>query len=666
MASTDSCGTLSVGVEYVKMGYRAVRLHILCSISLLLAAVGSAHAVHLQPEASVPSDSSVEPLPRDGRVYPVSRIAFSYPFPHPDLPSDSWLGETVVLLTPTQSGFIAPREGAPVVAVKLGELGTHEQVRIYGSALGAINESVRDRLERDLGMIGHLVTPDAREIAYQTTQNDLRESENTTLTVMIWRAAVAQVRTVAQGDRLVPGTAASDEQTPESNVDRPEHERLRERMEIEQGDLLTREAVDNEVHRLNRYPGRRADVAVAPSGEPGGVIVDYLITEPRPWNAYVSISNTGTESTDEWRERFGFIHRQLTGRDDILRLDYITSWFDETNAFIGSYEFDLGDRNRLKLFGNWSEYTARDVGLGFENFRGESYALGAEFRRNVWQDGPRFIDLTAGVRFEHIHVENQLLLLSGTEDYFLPSVGVRYEKNTPLHNAFGELRIESNWGSVAGSNELDTARLGRFGADNNFTVLHAQLNHSFYLDPYLDPEGFAGEKGQEHMKLAHELALSLRGQWAFHSRLAPNFESVAGGMYSVRGYPESTAVGDDAIIASVEYRYHLGRSTPIDAETTTLFGQSFRSSRTRPYGSADWDLILKGFLDVARVSPNDAPFFERAETLVGAGVGVEAQLKSNLTLRLDYGMAFTPIGVGTSRSVDVGDSRLHFMAQFVF
>jgi hemolysin activation/secretion protein len=141
---------------------------------------------------------------------------------------------------------------------------------------------------------------------------------------------------------------------------------------------------------------------------------------------------------------------------------------------------------------------------------------------------------------------------------------------------------------------------------------------------------------------------------------------VVGGAYTVRGYPESAAVGDDAIIGSIEYRYHLGRSTTIDAETTTLFGQTFRSSRTRPYGSADWDVILKGFLDVARVSPNDAPFFERAETLVGAGVGVEAQLKSNLTLRLDYGMAFTPIGVGASRSVDVGDSRLHFMAQFAF
>lgn len=571
-----------------------------------------------------------------------------------------------MLLSPTINGWIGPVQGAPIIPVRLDQIGKSGTVNVYGSALAAINQSVRDHMEAKYGLIGHLVTPDGQQIAYNTTSKDLRPSGQTELTIFIWRAVVGEVRSVAQGDRLVPKRDDPEKTDPESQINRSEHTRLRDRFDIETGDLLTREKVDTEVYRLNRHPGRRADVAIAPSGAPGEVVVDYLITEPKPWSAYVSVSNTGTESTDEWRERFGFIHRQLTGRDDVLRLDYITAWFDETNAFLGSYEFDFGPRNRLKLYGSWSEYTARDVGFGFENFTGESYTLGAEFRRNVWQDGPRFVDLVAGLRFEHIDVENRLLLIQGRERFLLPSIGVRYEKNTPLHNAFGELMLETNWGSVVGTDEMEVVRLGRFGADENFTILRGQLIHSFYLDPYLDPKGFRGEKGQDDMTLAHELALSLRGQWAFHSRLVPNFESVAGGAYSVRGYPESAAVGDDAIMASAEYRFHLGRSTTISDQTTTLLGQTFRSSRTRPYGGADWDLIFKGFIDVARVSPNDAPFFERAETLVGTGVGIEAQLRSNLTLRLDYGIALTPLGVGTARSVDVGDSRLHFMAQFVF
>ncbi len=639
----------------------------LTSACILLACAVAPGLAQVIPSAQVDGQpQSAAPLPSDGLAYPVSEIRFAYPLPHEVLPKLDDLGSISVLLGQLPDGYVAPREGVPLVVVDIRSIGEEDPVVIYGSALASINNAVRDALESRYGMIGHLVTPDAREIAYRTTQEDLRADGQDELTIFIWRAAVGDVRTVARGDRLVPDIEDLDTAPEESNVNRPEHQRLRDRISLMPGDLLTRERVDETVYQLNRHPGRKADVAIAPSGVPGDVVVDYVITEPKPWTAYVAVSNTGTESTDEWRERFGFMHRQLTGRDDVLRLDYITSWFDETNAFLASYEFDAGYNNRLKLFGNWSEYTARDVGLGFENFKGESYALGAEFRRNVWQDGPKFVDFVAGVRYEHINVENQILLLEGTEEFLLPTIGVRYQKNTPLHNAYADLMLEVNWGSVVGTDELDVARLGRFGADENFTILKGQLNHSFYLDPFIDPEGFRGEKGRDEMQLAHELALSLRGQWTFNSRLAPNFESVAGGAYSVRGYPESSAVGDDAIIGTLEYRYHLGRSTPISTETTTLFGQGFRSSRTQPFGSADWDLILKGFLDVARVSPNDAPFFERAETLVGAGVGVEAQVRSNLTLRLDYGMAFTPLGVGSSRTVDVGDSRLHFLAQFAF
>jgi hemolysin activation/secretion protein len=141
---------------------------------------------------------------------------------------------------------------------------------------------------------------------------------------------------------------------------------------------------------------------------------------------------------------------------------------------------------------------------------------------------------------------------------------------------------------------------------------------------------------------------------------------VAGGASSVRGYKESVAVGDNAIIGSLEYRFHLGKATPITRDTTTLFGSTFRNARTRPYGASDWDLIFSGFIDIGRVTVQDALFFENAETLVGVGVGFEAQLKRNLTVRVNYGMALTKIGTGAAVVTDVGDSRLHFSATVVY
>ncbi len=187
---------------------------------------------------------------RDGVGYPVTRLRFSYPLPHPDLPDPDTMSDVVVLLTPTSDGYIAPIADAPIEAVRLGSFDGTKSVVIYGSAFAVINQGVRDAMEERYGLIGHLVTPDAREVAYQTTRADLRAAGDTVLSVLIWRAAVGDVRTVAAGERIAERESAAD---PVGNVNHPAHERIRERLRIETGDLLTRPALDAQIARLNRH-----------------------------------------------------------------------------------------------------------------------------------------------------------------------------------------------------------------------------------------------------------------------------------------------------------------------------------------------------------------------------------------------------------------------------
>ena len=612
-------------------------------------------------------------LQRDGFGYPVSELRFAYPFDHPKLPELGWYDNITVLLTPTSDGYIGALPDGPIEAVRLGSLGEDGIRVVYGSALAGINQGVRDALEAEWGLIGHLVTPEASEIAYRTTRVDLRKPGNTVLSVLIWRAVVGEVRTVAAGDRIAEkpeeseeGGAANAPGAIAGNVNHPAHQRIRERVRVETGDLLTRPGLDAEIARQSRHPGRSVEAAVSPGGQPGDVVLDLLISEPKQWTAYAQASNTGTESTDEWQYRIGYANYQLTGRDDVLRFDYITAGFDESHALLSSYSFDLGERARATINGRWNEYVASDVGLGFENFTGEGWSAGGEIAFNVHQNGDRFLDVFAGFRYESIDVENQVFLIEGSENFFLPEVGVRWERSTPLLQTFFETSLEGNMAGIAGTDAIEVQRLGRFGVDDEWVVLKTAWSHSRFLDPWFDPAGFRGDRGADGMRLAHELAVSVRGQYAFGARLVPNFQTVAGGFSTVRGYPESVTVGDDVVIGSAEYRFHLGRAGGISPEPATLFGRPFRTQRTRPYGSADWDVILKGFIDAARVSPNNAPFFETQETLVGVGLGVEARLKRNLTVRLDYGMALTPVGVGSSRTVDVGDTRLNFSATILF
>ena len=97
---------------------------------------------------------------------------------------------------------------------------------------------------------------------------------------------------------------------------------------------------------------------------PGTTRLAYHVAEQKPWLVYAQVGNYGTEGTTEWRERFGFSHNQLTGNDDVLRLDYVTGNFDEVHAGFGSYEVPIWrlDRLRLRGYGSYSEYDASEVG----------------------------------------------------------------------------------------------------------------------------------------------------------------------------------------------------------------------------------------------------------------------------------------------------------------
>ncbi len=642
---------------------RSVTIMTALSICTLATSMGIARVENDAPPGGVEIEAGPEPTPeRDGRAYPVSELRFEYALAHPDLPPVDVYEQIEVLLVRTSEGYIGPIDGAPTVALRLGELdGSHTAI-FYGSAIAAITRGVRDYLENEHGLIGQLVTPMATEINFEGDRGDLRPPGETHLTIQIWRAIIGETRTLGYGRRHGPEDETIEQG---SRINHLKHRLVLERSPVREGDLLNRERIDRRVHFLNRSPSRRVDVGIGPTGQAGEVVVDYMITEPKPWLIYGQVSNTGTQSTDDWVYRLGLIHNQLSGRDDVLQFDYTTAGFGDSHALFASYErpFGSNERVRWKVYGGWNEYTASDVGFVGFDFKGEGYQAGGEVAWNVWQDGAAFLDLVGGARYQHVSVNNELAFTMGSSGFLLPYVGVRGERVTPVHSLLAELMLETNLSGVSDSNDLVT--LGRTGVTDDFSVLRGQVSYSFFLEPLLNPAGFEGRKSRDEMTLAHEVWLSARGQTTFGERVVPNFQQTAGGFYTVRGYDESLAVGDDVIIATAEYRFHLGRALPEGAELDSLFGRPFRSRRSQPYGSADWDVVLRAFIDAAATHNNKKPSFERNETLVGAGVGIAGRLKNNLSARVDVGWALQDAGPMTNRT-EAGDLRVHFVASFTF
>ena len=423
-------------------------------------------------------------------------------------------------------------------------------------------------------------------------------------------------------------------------------------------DLFQKDLLDDYLFELNRLPGRRVDAAISSGGAPGNVQLDYLVNETKPWLAYYQLSNTGTKQTDLWRSAFGFTDNQLTGHDDILTLLAVGSGLsnDDTRAVSGSYEIPIlrPDLLRLRFYGSWSKYAASDIGVTSENFYGADTTLGAEIIGNVYQHKLWFLDAVAGARWHYVSVENQTLDVDGHEDFFIPSVGLRLQRATPAATTQASVSYEGNVAAVADTQTAALPPLGRMDTDSTWQVIKWNARESFFLEPLLCSAG-------AEPTLAHEVVMGFRGQ-ATQNRLVPQEEEVAGGLYSVRGYPEEDAVGDTVVIANLEYDCHLPRLlSPNPAPSHLPVVGDFRCFPPQKSVPPDWDFIVRAFLDYGQTWNSEIESTERNETLVGTGIGAELQIRKNLSVRCDWGFALSP-----TQDTKAGSSVVHFVLTLAY
>ncbi|MHC5004787.1 MAG: ShlB/FhaC/HecB family protein, partial [Planctomycetota bacterium] len=487
----------------------------------------------------------------------------------------------------------------------------------------------------------------------------------TTVDVRIVTARVGRLRTLASGERF-PG------ETREQRENIPAHRRIAERSPFQPGDpekdTLHRRVLNEYLFQQSRHPGRRVDASVAPGpdDEPGTVTLEYMITERKPWTAYVQGGNWGTSETGEWRQRFGFYHNQLTGNDDIFNIEFITNSFDKTHAAIGSYDARLGDSDTLRwrAVGAWAQYEAADIGFADENFRGKSWTGLGEIAWNFYQREHWFLDVVGGMRFLDVEVNNQIIRVTGEEQFLFPYIGLRGERRTEEVSTDFYVGIEFN-PDILDADEQELANLGRVDPDDQWTILRWNAVHSLFLEPVLNREAWEDVSTPESSTLAHEVLVSFRGQHSFDDRLIPQLEQVAGGLYSVRGYPQSVSVADTVLLATLEYRFHVPRVFGYTAEPSfDPFDRTrpFRWRPQHPFGAADWDLVLKGFIDAGWTENADRRSFEEDDTLIGAGIGLEFTYRTNLSIRLDWGFALEEL----DDRVNSGANRLYFVGSLFF
>jgi len=588
----------------------------------------------------------------DGPVYMVDEVLPEYVEYHPNHPRLAELDRVEFELGRTSDGYIAPKLGVRMIRFRLSDLRAAPTQRIYASGLRSLNEQIVAWLNAQ-GLTGVLIRPHEEDIDPETNE-DRRPETRPQLRLLIWTGRVRELRTFASGDRIQG----------EERANHPAHERIVNRSPIKPGavrgqDLVQKDVLDDYAARLNRHPGRRVDVALSPALEPGGVNVDYMISENKPWTAYASWNNTGTDATTDSRERFGFTHTQVSGRDDILSLDYVTGNFDDVNAIHGSYSapFFGYEGMRWRVHGSASEFDSSVLGFPGRDYEGKQRGAGVDLTANVYQRGNLFVDLLGGLRWQYVEVDNPLALANADDTFLIPRAGLILERRTETSSLLADLVFEMNASNSDADDPTEMGGLGRLDPDESWNLLRWNSSFTSYLEPWLYGAAWADTSSPATSTLAHEIAVLFRGQYAFDKRLIPQEETIAGGFFTVRGYPQAAAAGDSVFIGSLEYRFHVPRLFPVQKDPLNIpVVGDFRIAPQRAFGRPDWDLVLRAFVDGARVLQSDRISFEADETLIGVGIGAELQLWRNVIGRVDFGMALHDVD---SDDVDTGDTEVH-------
>ena len=567
------------------------------------------------------------------------------PANHEDLPTDSTLMQTSVKLYQKDNVYSgsADSKGAEIT-LTLEELSTRTGSLTDSARVSIQNAVVANMNTKGIGGVACLIEPAA--------------NAQGTNTMKVVAAQFGGVRTIASGVRAgETGQSIND----------ANQQRIKDESPLKEGDVMKKEVLEDYLYSLSRFPGRTVSAAVSNEPSSAQVVLDYYVQEKKVFDVYAGVSNTGTTETSKFQYRVGLLATQLTNNDDILSIDYQNSNFQDTQSVNSYYDARVGTMQdlRWRLTGQWGQYYSSDLGLAAQDFSGNNWGVQGELIWTFLQKGNSFLDVDAGVKTWGATTENTLLQTNGSATF------------VTLSAMFNVLSTGDTWafqGSFGGmytttdASQQSLDELGRTDTSKAFSTINGSVYGSFYLDPFLDSSW--SNIQSLYKPLIHEIFGSVRGQYAFDYRLTPLSQYTMGGLYTVRGFAQSLTAGDNALVGTIEYRMHLPRMFTPTVPTGSFPSASkpFKWAPDSSTGAApDWDLVFSTFFDAGTVSSNQAYEFEVNTPMYSAGVGLDLNVLTNISVGLDWAWALNSIESTTANiNVESGSSQFWFTATLVY
>ena len=396
---------------------------------------------------------------------------------------------------------------------------------------------------------------------------------------------------------------------------------------------LSQYMLDKPVLLLRDMAGTDAEATVVPGTNPGEANVEILVT-PRGarFEPYVSVDNMGARSSGEYRFAAGVTINAPFGMGDRFVARVQAADQSGNPLYRLSYGLALGSFG-TKVTASYTE---------------NEYVLGKQFATLLASGSAKVTALSAvhplvRGRFTNLFVTGILEHKKLADDvaFFIPAV--RSQKRVVIGRV-GVLGNHSDLTLGGGSTSFSaTASAGRLRLDATSSDSDAGVNGAHTAG------GFSKVNIElqrvQYLSLRSSVLLNVTGQLA--SKNLTSAEKLnLGGPNGVRGYPIGEGVGDEGVLASLEYRYQTNFKLAGEALSVTAFYDvgSIRRDRVRN------DTTLKGSLGNAN-----------SLTLDSVGLGVLLGREGNYLLT---GALATRVGGPLPKTGDPDSrARLWFLLQ---
>lgn len=379
---------------------------------------------------------------------------------------------------------------------------------------------------------------------------------------------------------------------------------------------------------LNRLTADRSVVPILKAGRtPGTVDVELKVKDELPLHASVELSDRYTANTSRLRLNASIGYDNLFQRDQSFTLQFQTSPQDQDDvrAFVGSYVFRVPSWENM-TFAAYAVDSQSDVAavaaVGTLNVIGSGNIFGMRAIRTLPDAFGYTHNFTLGVDYKDF-LEDILLVdnqLSTPIAYFTWSSA--YTGTLRTERTMTSFNLGANFGVRNFGNSAAEFESKRFKGSPNF----------FYLR--------AGAQQLRQLPWRMQIFGRIGGQFA-QSPLVSNEQFAIGGADTVRGYLESTALGDYGFSSTVELRNDW-LSVPLKLAPSSAYFFVFYDA---------------GVVSILDPLPEQQSTFD----LASWGVGLRIGGWHGLDVGLDYARAAARLG-----TISPGDSRAHFIIRYAF